>query len=48
MATSVEAFHVKFKCVDLPTLIKLKRDAGRPKDLESIAELDALSEERER
>ncbi len=41
----VEAFGVKFKCVDLPTLIKLKRAAGRPKDLESIAELEALREE---
>lgn len=42
----VEAFGVKFKCVDLPTLIKLKRAAGRPKDLESIAELQTLLEER--
>src|SRR5262249_13999607 len=42
---NVEAFGVKFKCVDLPTLIKLKRAAGRPKDLESIAELIALLEE---
>jgi hypothetical protein len=41
----VEAFGVKFRCVDLPTLIKLKRAAGRPKDLESIAELQALLEE---
>lgn len=41
----VEAFGVKFLCVDLPTLIKLKRAAGRPKDLESIAELEALREE---
>jgi predicted nucleotidyltransferase len=41
----VEAFGVKFRCVDLPTLIKLKRAAGRPKDLESIAELTALLEE---
>jgi hypothetical protein len=44
----VEAFDVKFKCVDLPTLIKLKRAAGRPKDLESIAELEALLEERDK
>src|SRR5438876_1542800 len=44
----VEAFGVKFKCVDLPTLIKLKRAAGRPKDLESIAELEALLEERDK
>ena len=41
----VEAFGVKFRCVDLPTLIKLKRAAGRPKDLEAIAELEALLEE---
>jgi predicted nucleotidyltransferase len=41
----VEAFDVKFRCVDLPTLIKLKRAAGRPKDLESIAELESLLEE---
>ena len=45
---AVEGFGVKFKCVDLPTLIKLKRAAGRPKDLESIAELIALLEEREK
>ena len=43
----VEAFGVKFKCVDLPTLIKLKRAAGRPKDLESIAELQVLLEEQQ-
>jgi predicted nucleotidyltransferase len=43
----VEAFGVKFKCVDLPTLIKLKRAAGRPKDLESLAELETLLKEHE-
>jgi predicted nucleotidyltransferase len=32
--------------VDLPTLIRLKRAAGRPKDLERIAELEALRQER--
>ncbi|MFM7815508.1 MAG: hypothetical protein ACKPGI_00925 [Verrucomicrobiota bacterium] len=37
-----------FRCVDLPTLIRLKRAAGRPKDLESLAELEALLEERDR
>jgi hypothetical protein len=41
----VEAFGVKFRCVDLPTLINLKRAAGRPKDLESLAELQSLLEE---
>jgi predicted nucleotidyltransferase len=32
--------------VTLPQLIRLKRAAGRPKDLEAIAELEALLEER--
>lgn len=31
--------------VDLETLIRLKRAAGRPKDLERIAELEAIAEE---
>ena len=43
----VEAFTVKFRCIDLPTIIKLKRAAGRPKDLESLAELQALLEEKQ-
>lgn len=41
----IEAFAVKFKCIDLPTLIRLKRAAGRPRDLEALAELQALQEE---
>jgi hypothetical protein len=31
--------------VDLDTLIRLKRAAGRPKDVEALAELVALREE---
>jgi len=34
--------------LDLPWLIHVKRAAGRPKDLEVIAELEALLEEREK
>ena len=34
--------------IDLPWLIRAKRAAGRPKDLEAIAELEALLVERER
>jgi hypothetical protein len=33
---------------DLPALIRAKRAAGRPKDLEAIAELEALLAEGER
>jgi hypothetical protein len=36
---------VRCFCIDLPTLIATKRAAGRPKDLEAIAELEALREE---
>ena len=41
----VRAFGLRCKCVTLERLIQLKRAAGRPKDLESIAELQALLEE---
>jgi hypothetical protein len=34
-----------YRCVDLQTLIHLKRAAGRPKDFEAIAELEVLLEE---
>lgn len=44
----VEAFGVRFKCVDLPTLIRIKEAAGRPKDREAIAELRVLLEEIEK
>jgi predicted nucleotidyltransferase len=43
----VEAFDVRFKCVDLPTLIRIKEAAGRAKDLEAVAELRVLLEEKE-
>lgn len=39
---------VDIDVVTLPTLIHLKRAAGRPKDLEAIAELEALLEEQRR
>lgn len=37
--------EVSVRVVDLPTLIRLKRATGRAKDLESVAELEALLEE---
>jgi predicted nucleotidyltransferase len=43
-----EFFGVDCKCLDLDTLIKVKRAAGRPKDFEAIAELEAIVEERKK
>lgn len=45
-SSEVEAFGVRCRCVTLERLIQLKRAAGRPKDLEVLAELQALLEER--
>lgn len=44
----LSVFARELLVVDLPTLIRSKRAAGRPKDLEAIAELEALLAERER
>ncbi len=40
-----ELLGLECRFVDLETLIHLKRAAGRPRDLERIAELEALREE---
>jgi hypothetical protein len=42
----VELYGARCRCLDLPTLIASKIAAGRPKDLEAIAELRALLEEK--
>jgi predicted nucleotidyltransferase len=42
----LDVFGVRCRFVTLEKLIQLKRAAGRPKDLEVIAELQALLEER--
>jgi hypothetical protein len=44
----VELFGARCQCVTLPTLIRLKRAAGRPRDLEAIAELEVINEEERR
>jgi hypothetical protein len=41
-----QLFGFPLRFVDLETLLYLKRAAGRPKDLERIAELEALEAER--
>jgi hypothetical protein len=48
VSTPIEAFGVEVRCLNLEPLIHVKRAAGRPKDLEAIAELQALREERDR
>ncbi len=41
----VEAFGVRFKCLDLSSLIRIKEATGRARDREAIAELRVLLEE---
>jgi len=43
----VTLFGLACRCIDLDTLIRIKRAAGRPKDLEVVAELEAIREESE-
>lgn len=42
----VRVFGVDCRCLSLDRLIAVKRAAGRPKDLDAIAELEAIAEER--
>jgi hypothetical protein len=43
----IRAFDIECRCLDLDRLIAVKRAAGRPKDLEALAELEAIREERQ-
>ncbi len=47
-SVELEVFGAKVWCLDLPALIVTKRAAGRPKDLQVVAELETLLAERER
>jgi len=38
----LELFGIRCRCLDLETLIQTKRAAGRPKDFDAIAELEAI------
>ena len=44
----VSVFGIECRCLSLERLIQIKRAAGRVKDLEAIAELEAIREERNR
>jgi hypothetical protein len=43
---SLELYGVRCRCLDLDMLIHTKRAAGRPKDFDSIAELESIRNER--
>ena len=43
----LDIFGIKCRCLGLRRLIEVKRAAARPKDLEAIAELGVILEERE-
>jgi predicted nucleotidyltransferase len=45
---SIRVFGIECRCLTLERLIDVKRAAGRPRDLEAIAELEAIREHRER
>ena len=47
-ALTLTIFGRETLLLDLPWLIRVKRAAGRPKDLEVVAELEALQEEIDR
>jgi predicted nucleotidyltransferase len=47
-SNEIEVFNVKCLCLNLKRLIEVKRAAGRPKDFESISELEAILEERQK
>ncbi len=44
---TLEVFGIACQCLGLERLIRVKRAAGRPKDLEAVAELEAILEERQ-
>jgi hypothetical protein len=47
-SVEVELFGLRCRCIDLDGLIDAKRAAGRPKDLEVLAELETIREESRR
>jgi hypothetical protein len=47
-AVEVPLFGQPVRILDLATLIRTKRAAGRPKDFEAVAELEAIEEEKRR
>ena len=48
LTDALTLFEIPCRCLSLERLIQVKRAAGRPKDLEALAELEAIAEERRR
>ncbi len=44
-AVELQVFGARCLCLSLPQLIRAKRAAGRPRDLEALAELEAIEDE---
>ena len=44
-AIELQIFGIRCLCLSLAQLIRAKRAAGRPKDLEALAELEAIEDE---
>jgi len=44
----IEVFGIECACLTLEKLIEVKRAAGRPRDFQAVADLEALLEERDR
>lgn len=47
-AMELQVFQTRCLCLSLTQLIRAKRAAGRPRDLEALAELEAIDEESSR
>ena len=46
-SVQLDLFGVNCRCLTLEALTRVKRAAGRPKDFEAVAELEALWQERQ-
>jgi predicted nucleotidyltransferase len=44
---AITAFDIELRCLDLESLIRVKRAAGRPKDFEAIAELEIILDQQQ-
>jgi hypothetical protein len=44
-AIAMQIFGTNCLCLSMAQLLRAKRAAGRPKDLETVAELEAIEEE---